>query len=58
MTTLGPHVGSVVLCATCGVEHVEPKGTCVICADERQWVPAGGQVWTSLRELRVTGHRF
>ncbi|HEX3804647.1 MAG TPA: hypothetical protein VHV75_17610 [Solirubrobacteraceae bacterium] len=49
--------GSVILCATCGVEHVEPTGSCVICADERQWVPAGGQAWTSLRELRETGHR-
>jgi hypothetical protein len=49
--------GSVVICATCGVEHVEPAGSCRICADERQWVPAGGQVWTSLRELREAGHR-
>lgn len=49
--------GSVVLCATCGVEHAQPSGTCAICADERQWVPASGQVWTSLRELRERGHR-
>jgi len=45
------------MCATCGVEHVEPVGTCAICADERQWVPAAGQAWTSLRELRGAGHR-
>ncbi len=57
MSALGPHVGSVVQCATCGVEHVEPVGTCAICADERQWVPAAGQAWTSLRELREAGHR-
>ena len=57
MGVLGPHVGSVVQCATCGVEHVEPIGTCAICADERQWVPAAGQAWTSLRELREAGHR-
>ena len=57
MSTLGPHVGSVVVCATCGVEHVEPVGTCAICADERQWVPADGQIWTSLREMREAGHR-
>jgi hypothetical protein len=44
------------MCATCGVEHVEPTGTCRICADERQWVPAAGQRWTSLRELRASGH--
>ena len=47
----------MVVCATCGVEHVEPAGTCAICADERQWVPADGQAWTSLRELREAGHR-
>jgi hypothetical protein len=51
------HDGSVVICATCGVEHVEPAGTCRICADERQWVPGDGQRWTSLRELREAGHR-
>jgi hypothetical protein len=50
--------GSVVVCATCGVEHVEPAGTCAVCADERQWVPADGQAWTSLRELREAGHRI
>ncbi len=49
--------GSVVLCATCGVEHAEAVRTCAICADERQWVPATGQSWTSLRELREAGHR-
>lgn len=57
MTDARPHDGSIVLCATCGVEHVEPTGTCAICADERQWVPAGGQRWTSLRELRAQQHR-
>jgi hypothetical protein len=45
------------MCATCGVEHFEPAGICRICADERQWVPASGQHWTSLRELREAGHR-
>ncbi len=45
------------ICATCGVEHVQATGVCAICADERQWVPATGQAWTSLRELRERGHR-
>jgi hypothetical protein len=49
--------GSVIQCATCGVEHAEAAGTCRICADERQWVPGDGQVWTSLRELRESGRR-
>ena len=45
------------LCATCGVEHIEAVGTCRICADERQWVPPEGQLWTSLRTLRESGCR-
>ncbi len=57
MSGVGPHPGSLVMCATCGVEHAEPVGTCAICTDERQWVPAAGQAWTSLRELREAGHR-
>ena len=30
---------------------------CAICADERQWVPAGGQRWTTFEELRQAGCR-
>lgn len=42
-------------CATCGVEHAEPlPATCAICADERQWVPASGQSWTSLDALAAS----
>jgi glyoxylase-like metal-dependent hydrolase (beta-lactamase superfamily II) len=29
----------------------------VICADERQWVPANGQKWATLEELSRTGRR-
>jgi hypothetical protein len=57
MSSEAIHPGAVVQCATCGVEHAEARGTCRICADERQWVPGGGQVWTSLGELREAGHR-
>ena len=46
------------ICATCGVEHAEASGTCAICADERQWVPAEGQQWTSLEELREAGREI
>ena len=47
------------VCATCGA--VFPAGVdlpagCPICDDERQWVPAEGQQWTSLDELAVA-HR-
>jgi glyoxylase-like metal-dependent hydrolase (beta-lactamase superfamily II) len=48
------------VCATCGnhyPEAAEPPDVCVICADERQWVPATGQHWTTLAELRAAGHR-
>lgn len=49
------------ICATCGVETAEmgtPPGACEICEDERQWVPAEGQQWTTLDELRESGHRI
>lgn len=45
------------ICATCGVEHAENTGVCAICADERQWVPASGQRWTTLTELHEAGYR-
>lgn len=48
------------ICGTCGVEHPDtdrpPAGTCAICADDRQWVPASGQVWTTLGKLSADGH--
>jgi hypothetical protein len=48
---------AVWICATCGVEHAEPSGVCPICADERQWVPAEGQIWTTLADLAAEGRR-
>jgi hypothetical protein len=50
---------AVWICATCGNHYPEapsPPGACVICADERQWVPASGQRWTTMEELRAAGH--
>ncbi|MCH1884271.1 hydrolase [Agrococcus sp. ARC_14] len=47
-----------ILCATCGVESAEPlPETCPICADERQWVPRHGQVWTSVDVQQRDGMR-
>ena len=43
------------ICATCGVEHAERTQVCAICADDRQWVPATGQTWTTLEELAADG---
>src|SRR5689334_9344678 len=47
------------ICVTCGVQHAaseQPPAACPICLDERQYVGAGGQRWTTLGELRH-GHR-
>ena len=43
------------LCATCGVENDLDEDTCAICADERQYVPAGGQRWTTLAQCAAEG---
>ncbi|QGK69407.1 hydrolase [Allosaccharopolyspora coralli] len=50
------------ICGTCGVEHPEserpPSRNCLICTDERQWVPETGQWWTTLRELAAEPHEL
>ena len=43
------------ICRTCGVEHEYRPDVCAVCADERQWVPADGQHWTTLPELAAKG---
>jgi hypothetical protein len=47
----------VYICNTCAVEHAEAVEVCAICADDRQWVPAGGQQWTTLDALAAAGHQ-
>lgn len=47
-------------CVTCGVERgpsVHEPARCDVCEDERQYVPASGQRWTTLDRLRADGHR-
>ncbi|WP_211849942.1 MBL fold metallo-hydrolase [Neoroseomonas eburnea] len=42
------------ICATCGTQHAPsatPPARCAICEDPRQWVPAGGQAWTTMEAL-------
>jgi glyoxylase-like metal-dependent hydrolase (beta-lactamase superfamily II) len=42
------------ICRTCGVQHEsadQPPHGCHVCLDERQYVPATGQAWTTLAEL-------
>lgn len=45
------------ICTTCGVGYAPsdtPPHRCEICADERQYVNAKGQSWTTLAELQQT----
>ncbi len=47
------------ICTTCGTQYAEgdqPPAACAICQDERQYVKATGQQWTTLDKLRLT-HR-
>ena len=44
------------ICTTCGVAYPPsdaPPAACPICADERQYVNAAGQSWTTLAELQA-----
>jgi hypothetical protein len=43
------------ICTACGTQYAPsdaPPGVCLICTDERQFVPASGQSWTTLEGLR------
>jgi hypothetical protein len=45
------------ICTTCGMQYAEsdqPPAACAICQDERQYVKATGQNWTTLERLRLT----
>src|ERR671931_2128520 len=45
------------ICTTCGMQYAESDQTpaaCTICQDERQYVKATGQNWTTLDKLRQT----
>ncbi len=47
------------ICSTCGTQYsasANPPRECLVCSDERQWVPASGQNWTTLADLQRT-HR-
>lgn len=45
--------GALPICATCGMQYATVRADCPICQDERQYVPASGQQWTTLTELRA-----
>jgi hypothetical protein len=45
------------MCTTCGTQYAETDqaaGMCTICEDDRQYVKATGQQWTTLEQLRLT----
>jgi hypothetical protein len=45
------------VCTACGMQYAESAGVpdqCVICEEERQYVPPRGQTWTTLDALRQT----
>src|SRR5262245_44035309 len=45
------------ICTTCGTQYADsdqPPAVCTICQDERQYVKATGQQWTTFERLRLT----
>ena len=45
------------ICTACGTQYPPseaPPDACPVCVDERQFVPASGQSWTTLERLRKT----
>lgn len=45
------------ICTACGTQYPpsdKPPAQCLICEEERQYVPAGGQGWTTLEQLAAS----
>lgn len=45
------------ICATCGTQHAEseqPPAICTVCEDDRQYIKATGQQWTTHERMRLT----
>jgi hypothetical protein len=45
------------ICTACGTQFAEsprPPAQCVVCEEERQYVPPRGQTWTTLEALRAS----
>ena len=43
------------ICCTCGIQYSLSKNapdSCVICTEERQYVPVDGQKWTTLEDMK------
>jgi hypothetical protein len=53
--TVYPALMTAFICTACGTQYPPseaPPDACLICTDERQFVPASGQSWTTLERLR------
>src|SRR6516164_9597599 len=53
--TVYPSLMTAFICTACGTQYPPseaPPDVCLICTDERQFVPASGQSWTTLERLR------
>ncbi|KAK5070593.1 hypothetical protein LTR64_000266 [Lithohypha guttulata] len=50
----------LLICRACGTQYAESSGltSCGICDDPRQFVPPGGQKFTTLANLRSEGHHL
>lgn len=47
------------ICMTCGVQYADsatPPAHCLICEDDRQYMRASGQQWTTLEEIQQRHH--
>src|SRR5258706_9636502 len=47
------------ICVTCGMQYTEtenPPEHCIICEDDRQYIGAKGQLWTTIPEMQKTHH--
>src|SRR5205807_1133163 len=60
--TMYPPLMTAFICTACGTQYPPseaPPDACLICTDERQFVPASGQSWTTLESLRnAHGNKF
>ena len=48
------------VCKTCGIQYTaseSPPVSCIICADERQYVGGDGQQWTTVDEMKAAGYK-
>ena len=48
------------ICVTCGSQFTispQPPADCPICLDQRQYVGAQGQQWTTLQKMQQEGYR-